>query len=83
MGCQSANEQIIQDIDALGLKCPEPVMLLHSAMRKIQGGERVRLVATDPSTERDVRNFCQFLGHELLHFDREDTRLIYVIQKRV
>ena len=43
-----------QDIDATGLTCPEPVMLLHAAIRQLSAGQCVRLRATDPSTERDV-----------------------------
>jgi len=55
-----------ESIDAIGLKCPEPVMLLHAAMRRLAPGQELTLRATDPSTERDVPNFCEFLGHALL-----------------
>ena len=53
-------------IDAIGLKCPEPVMLLHAAVRRLAPGQELTLRATDPSTERDVASFCEFLGHRLL-----------------
>ena len=53
-------------VDATGLKCPEPVMMLHAAIRKASSGDVVCLTATDPSTQRDVAKFCDFLGHELL-----------------
>lgn len=54
------------ELDACGLKCPEPVMLLHSKVRDMQVGEVVRVRATDPSTQRDIPQFCRFLGHELV-----------------
>ena len=60
-----------ESIDAIGLKCPEPVMLLHAAMRRLAPGQELTLRATDPSTERDVPNFCEFLGHALLVARRE------------
>lgn len=48
-------------------------MLLHKAMRELQAGQIIKVVATDPSTERDIPKFCQFLGHDLLneaeHYD--------------
>lgn len=53
-------------LDASGLRCPEPVMLLHNAIRKIAAGEVLKLIATDPSTQRDVRRFCTYLGHDLV-----------------
>lgn len=53
-------------LDARGLFCPEPVMLLHRKMREIEAGTVVKVLATDPSTERDIVKFCTFLGHDLL-----------------
>jgi tRNA 2-thiouridine synthesizing protein A len=69
------------EIDAVGLRCPEPVMMLHAAMRRIAPGEVVHLVATDPSTERDVANFCRFLNHDLLSATSHDGRYDYLIRK--
>ncbi len=41
-------------LDATGLFCPEPVMLLHNKIRDIAVGETLRVLATDPSTQRDI-----------------------------
>ena len=70
-----------ESIDAIGLKCPEPVMLLHAAMRRLAPGQELTLRATDPSTERDVPNFCEFLGHVLLIARREGDEFLYRIRK--
>lgn len=70
-----------ESIDAIGLKCPEPVMLLHAAMRRLAPGQELTLRATDPSTERDVPNFCEFLGHALLIARREGDEFWYRIRK--
>ena len=70
-----------ESIDATGLKCPEPVMLLHAAMRRLAPGQELTLRATDPSTERDVPNFCEFLGHALLISRREGDEFLYRIRK--
>ena len=40
------------EVDATGLKCPEPVMLLHAAIRRAEPGETVLLTATDLHTTR-------------------------------
>jgi tRNA 2-thiouridine synthesizing protein A len=70
-----------ESIDAIGLRCPEPMMLLHAAMRRLAPGQEVTLRATDPSTERDVANFCEFLGHALLAARREGDEFLYRIRK--
>lgn len=53
-------------LDASGLKCPEPVMLLHKVVKRLDGNSLIKVLATDSSTERDVPRFCEFLQHDLL-----------------
>ena len=69
------------ELDASGLFCPEPVMLLHNKIRDIEVGQLLKLVATDPSTSRDVPKFCHFLGHELLESIEKDGSFAYLIRK--
>lgn len=68
-------------LDATGLFCPEPVMLLHNIIRDMGVGETVRVLATDPSTERDIPKFCNFLGHELLEQDTFEGNYRYLLRK--
>lgn len=53
-------------LNTRGLRCPEPVMMLHQAIRKSKSGEIVEVFATDPSTSWDIPKFCMHLGHELV-----------------
>ena len=53
-------------IDAIGLICPEPIMLLHKAIHESKSGDIVELIATDPVAKKDVEKFCEFLDHQLV-----------------
>ena len=53
-------------LNTRGLRCPEPVMMLHQAIRKSKSGEVVEAVATDNSTSWNIPRFSMHLGHELL-----------------
>lgn len=68
-------------LDARGLFCPEPVMMLHSSVAEIDPGQVVKVLATDPSTQRDIPKFCSFLGHELIEQTRDGVDYIYWIRK--
>lgn len=57
---------ISKSIDARGLLCPEPVMMLHNAVRDVSLGDLIEVIATDPSTQRDIARFCEFLSHQLV-----------------
>jgi tRNA 2-thiouridine synthesizing protein A len=68
-------------MDATGLFCPEPVMMLHNKVREMADGDLLEIVATDPSTERDIPKFCQFLGHQLVANMSSADRYYYLIRK--
>jgi len=72
----------VAEVDARGLFCPEPVMLLHNRIRDLAGGQRLRVTATDPSTTRDIPKFCVYLGHELIDQQKRDGEYIYLIRKK-
>jgi tRNA 2-thiouridine synthesizing protein A len=69
-------------LDATGLFCPEPVMLLHHKIRDMAIGEVLQVLATDPSTQRDIPKFCGFLGHELLAADEFEGNYRYLLRKQ-
>lgn len=68
-------------LDACGLFCPEPVMMLHNKIRDIDAGQVLEVLATDPSTTRDIPKFCRFLGHELLAQQQVDGVYHYWLKK--
>lgn len=83
MTTQDINKVISADsvLDACGLFCPEPVMMLHNKIRDITAGQVLEVKATDPSTTRDIPKFCLFLGHELLLQREADGVFYYWIKK--
>lgn len=68
-------------LDTCGLFCPEPVMMLHNAVRDALSGQVIKVIATDPSTQRDIPKFCQFLGHDLVSAEKTGTEFLYFIRK--
>ena len=69
-------------LDASGLFCPEPVMMLHNHVRDLPAGGLLKVIATDPSTRRDIPKFCVFLGHELLDQHESDGTYLFWIRKK-
>lgn len=57
-------------------------MLLHKAVREMQPGELLEILATDPSTQRDIARFCEFLGHELVEEREVEGEFYYLIRKQ-
>ena len=75
------NKEHIQKLDTLGLRCPEPVMMIRKTVRKMQQGEILEVIADDPATTRDIPSFCRFMDHTLLESHIEQTPYRYLIKK--
>ncbi len=73
--------EVKSTVDARGLKCPEPVMMLHSAVRDAHTGDVIKVLATDPSTQRDINKFCTFLKHEMLAEKQEGKEYFFWVKK--
>lgn len=71
----------IQQLDALGLRCPEPVMVIRKTVRKLQVGELLEIIADDPATTRDIPSFCRFMEHELVEAETKTPPYRYLIKK--
>lgn len=68
-------------LDATGLRCPEPVMMVRKQVRNMAAGETLLITADDPSTTRDIPSFCRFMDHLLLSSQIERLPYQFLIQK--
>lgn len=74
-------ESASYELDAIGLRCPEPVMMVRLKIREMQVGETVAVIADDHSTTRDIPSFCRFMEHELLASQTASSPYQYLIKK--
>ncbi len=68
-------------LDAQGLRCPEPVMMVRKTIRNMAEGETLLVTADDPSTTRDIPSFCRFMDHTLMAQETENPPYRYFIRK--
>ncbi len=74
-------ELATHNLEAKGLRCPEPVMMVRKTIRKMQDGDILLVTADDPSTTRDIPNFCVFMDHQLIASQVETLPYQYLIKK--
>jgi len=68
-------------LDTVGLRCPEPVMMVRKSIRQISEQETLLVEADDPSTARDIPSFCRFMDHQLIAQQIEHKPFLYLIKK--
>ena len=68
-------------LDTKGLNCPLPVLKTRRAMRDMNAGDTIEIVATDPLAARDFEAFCEATGHELVESRHADGVFTFLIRK--
>ena len=70
-----------EEIDALGLLCPLPVLRAQKRLRSMAPGKVLRLIASDPASWIDVPHFCMTGGHQLLSAEDRGGIKTYLIAR--
>ena len=53
-------------IDALGRKCPIPIIMLAERIREVPVGQVVAVLADDPAAQTDVPAWCMLKSQEFI-----------------
>jgi tRNA 2-thiouridine synthesizing protein A len=63
----------VQQLDARGLKCPQPTLKVTVMASKMKPGDVLEVVADCSTFEKDVRDWCARSKKILLWFKEEGT----------
>ncbi len=74
----SAADQVL---DCTGLQCPLPVIKTSQAIKTIDVGQVLELLATDPGVEPDMKAWTSRTGNSLLDI-RQDGEVFHVLIRR-
>jgi tRNA 2-thiouridine synthesizing protein A len=73
--------QVDESLDAVGLTCPLPLLKAKQALNKLQSGQVLSVVCTDPGSVRDFQVFAKQSGHILLQTKVEGGQYRYWLKK--
>jgi len=68
------------EIDAIGLKCPLPIIKLQQQVRQCEPGQIIQLRTTDKAAEKDVRSWCRLNKHAFLHIENQANYQLITIK---
>jgi TusA-related sulfurtransferase len=68
-------------VDARGLMCPMPILAATKAMKLLEPGQVLKVLATDKGSLSDIPAWAMDTGHELLTSGTEDDALVFYLRK--
>jgi TusA-related sulfurtransferase len=74
--------QADQTLDARGLLCPMPIVKTAKAMKELEPGQVLKVMATDRGSIADIPAWCESTGHELAgSYEEDGDVLVFLIRK--
>jgi tRNA 2-thiouridine synthesizing protein A len=61
-------------LDALGKKCPIPIIMLADRIRDVQIGDHIAVLADDPAAKTDLPAWCALKSQEFVQADELPVR---------
>ena len=68
-------------LDARGLLCPMPVVKTAKAMKELEAGQVLKVIATDRGSIADMPAWAEDTGNELLEWHEDGDALVYLVRK--
>lgn len=69
------------ELDLSGLACPMPLLKAKLALNNMESQQILKIVATDPGSEKDFHMFVDQSNHLILDFQKDESAYFYWIQK--
>ena len=74
--------EINETLDLKGLSCPMPMMKTAKAVKKMDSGNVIKVLTTDPGSKADIPKWVEKNGHTLVEETEEDSAIVFIIQKK-
>ena len=71
-----------KEIDTRGLNCPLPILRAKKALADMLQGQVLKVVSTDPGSNRDFQAFCKQTGNQLLEQQIVGKDYIHFLKRR-
>ncbi|MCC6260925.1 MAG: sulfurtransferase TusA family protein [Anaerolineales bacterium] len=78
------NDLILKEdvlLDCTGLLCPWPIAKTTQAMKTLESGQILKLIATDAGSPPDIAAWSRQTGNELLRSSEEGEKFIFFLRK--
>lgn len=69
------------EIDLSGMQCPMPLLKAKLALNNMESQQILKVVATDPGSEKDFHLFVAQSDHQILDFQKDESAYSYWIKK--
>lgn len=74
-------ERVDQTLDMRGFQCPIPIVKTNQAIKGMQAGQVLKVLATDKGALTDFPAWADDTGNEIVSSGEEDGALVFLVRK--
>jgi len=74
--------EVHKEVDARGLNCPLPILRAKKALADMTSGQILKVLATDPGSQRDFAAFAKQTGNEIVEVTAQDKTYVFLMRRR-
>ena len=72
----------VKELDTSGLNCPLPILKAKKALADMASGDLLRIVSTDPGSQRDFQAFARQTGNDLIEQTISAGVFVHLLRRR-
>ncbi len=76
-----ALEMADKTLDCQHMLCPMPILKITKAIKEIEVGQTLLMVADDPGAKPDMETWTRRMGHELVGFEQEGKVMKFLVRR--
>jgi tRNA 2-thiouridine synthesizing protein A len=70
-----------KELDCSGMLCPMPVIKTSKAIKEIEVGQVLKMIATDGGAPADMQAWSRQTGHALLESSEQGGKYVFYIRR--
>ncbi|HUS69726.1 MAG TPA: sulfurtransferase TusA family protein [Anaerolineae bacterium] len=78
----SAEIKADKTVDYKGLFCPMPIVKISRAIKEIEVGQVLEMLADDPGSKADMQAWARSTGHELVGMVEESGLFKFYVRRK-
>jgi tRNA 2-thiouridine synthesizing protein A len=71
------------ELDVRQLACPLPILRAKKSLATMEGGQVLRVIATDKKSPDDFVAFCKQTGNDLLSSEVNGDEFVFLLRRRL
>ncbi len=78
----SSTDNVDRTLDCLKLLCPVPIIRISKAVKELQRGQTLLMLADDPGAKADMLAWSKQTGNELLKIEEDGKVFKFYVRKK-